>query len=52
MADLYQLSVPVLIRYLGQLDQMLVRLSAFAKDSGRSERDLLALSLSERAARY
>ncbi len=47
MTDLYQLSVPVLIRYLGQLDGMLARLSAFAQNSGRSEQDLLALSLAD-----
>ncbi len=47
MADFYSVSVPVLIRYLGQLGRMLDRLGAFAAAEGRSEEELLALSLNE-----
>jgi hypothetical protein len=47
MADFYSVSVPVLIRYLGQLGGMLDRLDDFAAAEGRSEAELLALSLCE-----
>lgn len=46
MADFYSISVPVLIRYLGQLDGLVVRLSDFAAVRGVSETDVLTLSLS------
>ncbi|SHE72001.1 hypothetical protein SAMN02745157_0785 [Kaistia soli DSM 19436] len=46
MADFYSISVPVLIRYLRQLDGLLVRVADFAAARGVSEADLLALSLS------
>ncbi|MBZ9934823.1 DUF1993 domain-containing protein [Mesorhizobium sp. BR1-1-16] len=47
MADLYTISVPVLIRYLRRLDGLLDRLAVFAAAEGRSEAALLALSLNE-----
>ena len=45
MAGLHAVSVPVLLRYLGQLDRMLARLGAFAETERRSEATLLASSL-------
>lgn len=45
MADLHAVSVPVLLRYLGQLDGMLVRLAAFAAAERQSEEALLSASL-------
>lgn len=45
MAGLYAVSVPVLLRYLAQLDAMLVRLAAFARSERRAEGALLSSSL-------
>ena len=45
MTGLHAVSVPVLLRYLGQLDRMLVRLAAFAAAERQSEEALLSASL-------
>ncbi|WP_221075051.1 DUF1993 family protein [Agarivorans aestuarii] len=45
--NLYQLSVPVFLRYLNQLDELLSDMQLFAKQQGLSEAQLLAAKLAD-----
>lgn len=47
MAGLHAVTVPVLLRYLQQLDGLMQRLDTFARDGGHDEATLLATALAE-----
>lgn len=46
-SNLYQLSVPVFLRYLNQLDELLSNMQLFAKEQGLSEAGLLSAKLAD-----